>query len=295
MENLLSEISIALGNGEVQRLVKNGTVNYSGVKLNYADFPVINRAFAPMVRTLCFDISELALVTFFQALEAAKPIRLLPIVVSGQMHHGSIFYDPTRGALRIEDLPGKCVGVRSYTQTTGMWVRGILSEQFGLDLSKITWLSWEDAHVAEYEPPANVIINPGIREIEMLETGAVCSVITTAEKAKDAGLLSLIPDVNGATQSWYKKHKTVPINHMVAVKDKFAEENPLAVRNLYDMFCTAVDLTAYLRKNEFSSIGYGAERIWNSGALQLAMDYCLEQKLIAHTFSKEEIFTDIIG
>ena len=100
--NKKAEISIAIGDSEVQRFVKGSTVSCCGLKLKYADFPVINRAFAPMVRTLCFDISELALVTFFQALERAKPIRLLPIVVSGKMHHSSLLYDPSRGKICLE-------------------------------------------------------------------------------------------------------------------------------------------------------------------------------------------------
>lgn len=294
MANPVTEISIAIGDRAPELLIKEGKVHCPRIKLHYADYPVISRAFAPMVRELAFDISELALVTFLQALEAGKPLRLLPIVISGQMHHGSIFYDPAQGELTPEALVGKRVGMRAYTQTTGMWVRGILSEQYGVPLDEVTWVSWEGAHVAEYNPPANVVIRAGMKELEMLKTGDVCAILATAKNVKGANLSPLIPDAKAASAQWYEKHKTIPINHMVVVTEDFMEKNPLAVKDVYDMLCQATDMTAHLREGKITSIGYGADRIWDSGAIQLAMEYSIEQKLISRTFTREEIFAPVV-
>ena len=46
---------------------------------------------------------------------------------------------------------------RGYTVTTGLWARGVLQEEHGVDLSTITWVLSGDEHVAEYVPPSNVV------------------------------------------------------------------------------------------------------------------------------------------
>jgi 4,5-dihydroxyphthalate decarboxylase len=78
-------------------------------------------------------------------------------------HHGAIVRSAARGGLRPEDLAGNKVGAsRGYTVTTGVWARGILQDEYGLDLSQVTWVRSGDEHVAEYRPPANVVaIEPG--------------------------------------------------------------------------------------------------------------------------------------
>src|SRR5207247_8818674 len=53
---------------------------------------------------------------------------------------------PTR---RSSDL----VGVRAYTQTTGTWVRGFLADDYGVDVNRIRWVTFEDPHLAEYKDP----------------------------------------------------------------------------------------------------------------------------------------------
>ena len=295
MAEQITEISIALGDRSQELLIKQGKVDCPRVRLHYGDYPVISRAFAPMVRSLAFDISELALVTFLQALEAGKPLRLLPVVISGNMHHGSIFYDPAQGVVRPEDLPGKRVGMRAYTQTTGMWARGVLDEQFGVPLDQVTWVSWEGAHVAEYQPPANVQIIPGRKEIEMLRSGDVCAILASAKNVRGEGLKTVVADVDGAVQAWYAQHRTVPINHMVVVTESFLEKHPDAVQDVYDMLRQATDMTAGEREGKLSAVGYGADRIWDGGAIQLAMEYSIRQHLISRTFTKDQIFAGVTG
>jgi len=294
MVDQVTEISIALGDRPAERLLKENKVTCPRVHLNYADYPVISRAFAPMCRKLAFDISELALVTFLQALEAGKPLRLLPVVISGNMHHGSIFYDPAKGVLTPKDLKGRRVGMRAYTQTTGMWARGVLKEQYGVPLDEVTWVSWEGAHVAEYQCPPNVEIKEGVKELDMLRSGDVCAILASAANVKDKGLKPLIPDADAAAAEWYAKHKTVMINHMVVVTEEFMRKAPSAVQDVYDMLRQATDMTSSERANgKLSAIGYGADRIWDGGAIQLAMQYAIEQKLLSRTFNKNEVFAEV--
>ena len=296
MVDQVREISIALGDYSVARLLKENEVTCPRVKLNFADYPVINRAFAPMVRTLAFDVSELALVTFLQALDAGKPLRLLPVVVVGRLHHGSILYNPEKGPLTPADLKGRRVGMRAYSQTTGMWVRSILQHQYGVPMDEVTWVGTEGANVAEYKGPPNVEIREGAKEMDMLSAGEVCAVLGGAKKAKDRGFKLLIPDAEAAAAEWYAKHKTVMINHMVAVTEEFMRKDPSAVRDVYHMLCQATDMTASEREGgKLSAVGYGPDRIWDGGAIQLAMQYSIEQKLISRTFDRKEIFAEVAG
>lgn len=295
MTDHVKEISIALGDRPAERLLKENKITCPRVKLNYADYPVISRAFAPMVRTLAFDISELALVTFLQALEAGKPLRLIPIVISSGMHHGSIYYDPEKGAVKPGDLKGKRVGMRAYTQTTGMWARGVLSEQYGLPLDEVTWVTREEAHVAEYTPPANVEMQEGDNEFDMLRRGDTCAVFATAAHVKGKGLAPLIADAEAAAAEWYAKHKVVMLNHMMVVTEDFQEKYPFAVQDVYDMLCKATDEITSQNPGKFPMSSYGADRIWDEGAIQLAMEYGIQQKLLSRVFTKEEIFANVVG
>jgi len=295
MTDSVREISIALGNTVSERLLKEQKITRPGIRLNFADYPVIIKAFAPMVREQAFDIGELSLVTFLQALDAGKPLRLLPIVVNGFMHHSSICYDPRHGKLTPESLVGKRVCVRSYTQTMGMWVRGILMEQFGVSSDTVEWICSQEPHVKEYQCPPNVKIKSDLGDLEqLLISGEAAAGIIAAMNVKNENFKPLLPDPEVAAKAWHEKHNTVMINHVVAVTESFLEKDPAAVQAVYDMLREATDATREIRKKDgLSAVGYGADRIWNGGAVQLGMRYSMEQKLITRTFEKNEIFAPV--
>lgn len=288
------EVSIVLANTPVARPLKEGEIRDPAVNLNFTEFDPIAKAFAPMLRELAFDVCDMAIVAFFQALAAGKPMHLLPVVTVGRMHHGSIFYDPSYGELRPEDLKGRKIGVRAYSQTTGMWVRGFLQEQYGVSSREIIWLTTEQSHVLEYENPDNVKILENASLTEMLKKNEVSAVIMGRPQSKGLNLKPLIADPEAAGEAWFAKHHVVPINHMVAVTDELAEENPEAVRVIYQMLSQGVE-RFWKQKTDAarSAICCGMDNIWNSGSLQLAMQYSLEQGLIPRIFEKEELFVNI--
>src|SRR5579862_335862 len=135
--------------------LKKSDVRSPLVNFNFADVKVANTMFKSVVRDAKFDLSELAIVTYLQAKVYGKPYVLLPAVIVTRGQHHTIAYNPERGHLTPADLPGKRVGVRAYTQTTGAWLRGILADDYGVDLSRVKWITFEDPHLAEYvDPPA---------------------------------------------------------------------------------------------------------------------------------------------
>ena len=174
-----------------------------------------------MAREQKFDVSEMAIVTYLQAKAYGKPLVLLPATMMGRFQHGTLLYNSERGTLRPDDLPGRRVGVRSFSQTTGVWIRGILWKDYGLDLGTVKWVTFEDAHVAEYRDPPGVERAAAGKDItKMLLDGELDAAIFGGAMPTDPQLKSVIPDPEAAAKEWYKKNGTVPVNHMVVVRGK---------------------------------------------------------------------------
>jgi 4,5-dihydroxyphthalate decarboxylase len=280
------EVSIVIDTYPHTRAIKEGGLSSPSVKLNFTEYKPISKAFDVMLQDQPYDVCEMALGTFLQALDAGKPIKLLPIVMGGEFHHGSLWYNPALGPLSPSDLKGKRVGVRAYTQTTGLWVRGVLQEQFGVPSSEVIWVTTEAPHVAEYKCPSNVELMEGADLAEMVRSGELAAVIMGSKQGGPQGLEKLIPDVDGAIAQWYEKHHAVPINHMVVVSEKMAPE---AVQEVYSLLCKGLEL-AYPpagRKEPFA-LRCGIEGVWS--AVELSMRYSFEQGLTSRIFDISEVF-----
>jgi len=116
----------------------------------YDSEAAFNRAFKRAVRDLEFDISELALVTFFQAKAYGKPLTLIPAVVgAGRFQHHCLVYDSERPRVTVAQLAGKRIGIRALAQTTVTWVRGVLAEDYGVPLDEIKWVTFEEARTMD--------------------------------------------------------------------------------------------------------------------------------------------------
>ena len=120
----------------------NGTVTSPKLKLEFDEVEPIHNAFAPMAQKQVYDLSEMAVFTYLQAYTYGKPIILMPIVMASRHQHGCIIFNTEfHKSLTPADLPGKRIGVRSYTQTTGAWVRNILMREHGLKLDAVEWIT----------------------------------------------------------------------------------------------------------------------------------------------------------
>src|ERR1041385_1077366 len=155
MSNPIS-LPALLGEYPVTRALRRGELTSSVVDLRFAEVKSAASAFKRVVRDLEFEVAELAVVTFLLAKAHAKPLVLVPAVVLGRFQHPYLVYNRERGPLEPSDLTGRRVGIRSYSVTTATWIRGILAEDWGVDLDGITWVTFEEPHVAEFRDPPNV-------------------------------------------------------------------------------------------------------------------------------------------
>ena len=270
--------------------LKRGQVESSRIDFTFSDIKPANRFFKPMVRELKFDVSEMAIATFVQAKAYGKPLVLIPATVMGRFQHGAILCNAAR-PLAPAELTGKRVGVRAYSQTTAVWVRGILENDYGVDLGKVRWVTFEDGHVAEYREPAGVERASGDKNLlKMLRDGELDAAIYGADLPKDPALTSLIPDPDNAARTWYARHKVVPINHMVVVTEKLARSDPQAVAEIYRLLRRAKAAAGLPQPGEIDFLPFGLNAC--RGALQTIINYALQQRLIPRKLKVEELFDD---
>jgi 4,5-dihydroxyphthalate decarboxylase len=271
--------------------LKEGKLGSDILEFDFADVKVSNTAFKPLVRDAKFDLAEVAIATFLQAYVYGKPYVLIPATVVGRGQLHTIAYNPERGALKPSDLNGKTLGVRAYTQTTGVWVRGILGEDYGVDLNSLKWVTFEEGHVAEYDDPPNVRrAAEGKQLVQMLLDGELDAAIV-GDKFPDPRLKPLIPDAETANRRWSETHGGIPINHMLVIREGLAKARPDVVREVYRLFRKAKDAA-------FAQSGAPALDPWRFGieanrrSLEIVIDFALKQGLIPRRIEVDELFSD---
>src|SRR5262249_53546866 len=155
-------------------------------------------------------------------------------------------------------LAGKRIGVRAYSQTTAVWVRGILQNDYGVDLDRVHWVTFEDGHVAEYREPAGVERVGGDKNLlKMLREGELDAAIYGADLPNDPTLTSVIAEPEAAARKWFAQHKVVPINHMVVVKAELARSHPETVREVYRLLREAKAAAGLPKAGEIDFLPYG--------------------------------------
>jgi len=278
-----------LGDHPSTQALKSGQVTSDRVTLDFeTTYKPTNRGFKPMVREQRFDVSELAIVTYLMAREHHKPIVLLPAVVMGRFQHVYALYNADRGSMTPADLAGKRVGIRSFTTTTGAWIRGILANDYGVDLDAIEWVTFEDPHVAEYHD-TTARAPEGKTILQMLLDNEVDAVL--GETSNDPRLKSLWPDPEAEAMAWYRRRGIVPVNHFVVVTKALHDGDPDSVREVYRL------LHESRRRAPPSSSGldftpFGRDAIRPS--LELIIDYAAQQGLISRRFAVGEVFSDLV-
>lgn len=279
-----------LGNYPNTKPLKSGATRSDLVDFDFVDVKVANSMFKNVVRGAEYDVSELAIVTYLQAKAYGKPYVLVPAVLVSRGQHHTIAYNPERGALKPSDLNGKKVGVRAYTVTTGTWVRGILASDYGVDINKVEWITFEDPHVAEYHDPAIVKRAAAGKDLTpMLLDGEVAAGIV-GDKLPDPRLKHLIPDPEAAAQKWAERHGGVPINHMLVVRQELSRSRPDVVQDVFRQLHESKLAAGLPDGGALDPYRFGVEAC--RPILEIIIDFCHRQELIPRRMSVDELFDD---
>jgi len=275
----------------VTKALRDGRVKSDLVTLDFCGPTPAHNGFKAMVREGAFDAGELAIVTYLQAKAYGKPYVLLPAPVSGRFQHHCAGFNIDFGHLDPKDIEGKQVGVRTYAQTTGLWIRGILRHEYGVDLDKVTWMTLGDGHLAEYADPANCVRLPKGSSIpDMMMKGELAAALLGEDMPKDERVRTLVPDAHNAAKAWFAREGVVPINHMFVVHQDLSKNRPDIVRDIFRMLKEGRALAEGVPA-VFPSIGLEANR----KGLQLAIDWALDQKIIPRRLTVDELFDDVTG
>ena len=288
--------------------IKSGALQSEHLRFAFADVQPMNRAFAPMAMDQIYDVSEMAIVTFLQALAFGKPLVLMPIVMLNRFHHASIVVRSDSPLRDPKELEGKRVGVRAYTTTTGTWTRGILHSEYGVDLERITNVTQEGGHVRDYvDPPTCERISKETPLAALLLDGRIDAWIGGRDVPRTPDYRPVIADAETAASAWFERRGTLPINHMLVLKRDVYEGNPWIADEIFALMSRAkADYLERLGtggatgpeevfKERLVRAGgdplpFGVERL--RGSLELIVDFAYEQHLIPERIPVDRLFDD---
>jgi 4,5-dihydroxyphthalate decarboxylase len=300
-------LTIAIGNYGLTKPLKEGSVQSDRLKLQYIQVDPIVAAMRRMVRSLEFDICEMAFTTYLCAKAYGKPFTAIPVFLTRSFPHWAIFYNVNSGIESPKDLERRTVGVnRGYTVTTGLWARGILQTEYGVDLNRITWAATDDEHVAEYQAPPNVSYSYRGKPIaELLLSGEIAAAVGDV-RVDSPEIMPLIADARNAGFAYFRKTRIYPINHGVVIQNSILEAEPWIAEELFKLFNAAkqtylalldtgkgvspADETAMALRDVVGRDPFPFGVNSNRKALDAIIQFAVQQHVIPSRFSPEELF-----
>ncbi|WP_246107348.1 ABC transporter substrate-binding protein [Puniceibacterium confluentis] len=306
--------------------LKTGEVTIPGVDLDFVEVEPQIAAFRRMIRDTEFDICELASTTYFIARSLGKPFKALPVFFNRRFHHSSILVRPGSGIETPKDIEGKRFGVRAYSVTTGVWTRGVLQNEYGVDPDKVTWYYDDEDHVQELQLPDNVIKVPDGKSLVSMMAGGELDIAmdgnagigrqgkpkagwNDTSKPSTDSYHELIPDAFEREKEWFNRTGIYPCHPTLVIKDEVAARDPELAGKLFRGLQEAKDLyLARLRSGEATGkkdkellklteivgpdpLPYGLEE--NRPAIEALMKYAVQQKLISGPIPMEDLFFDL--
>ena len=301
---------------------KNGSIAAEGIRTDFIEVTPIIAAFRRMVRDLEFDVCEMASATYMIAREAGLPVSALPVFTYRRFHHSGFVCRPGAGIRAPRDLEGKRVGVRAWSVTTGIWTRGILQNEHGVDLSKITWVVDDEEHVQPLQLPPNVVKAPEGRSLaDLMAAGDLHAAFTDNAGLGRAGppkagwsgtklpasYVDLFADSARLEAEWFRKTGIYPVHSLVVIKNALLEQHPWLAQSLFDALLRSKD--TYLRQLKAGEsvsdrddhyrkmaalvgdpLPYGIGN--NRPAIEALIANCRQQGLLTKPALVEELFLD---
>jgi 4,5-dihydroxyphthalate decarboxylase len=265
--------------------LKSGALRSDRLDFEFTEIVPVWDGFKGMIRDDRYDVSEMAIVTYLLAKAHGKPLALLPAAMIGRFQHPYAIYNATKGPMTPADLNGRRVGIRSFTTTTGAWIRGILANDYGVDLDSIEWVTFEEPHVAEYKDitqraPEGKMIVP------MLLDGELDAVL--GESSGDPRIKSLFGDPQAEARRWYARHKVVPINHLVVMRARDVAADPDSAREVYRLLREGKRLAGPASTPD--PVPFGVEA--NRPSLAMIAEYAFQQRLLPRRISVDDMFAE---
>jgi 4,5-dihydroxyphthalate decarboxylase len=243
----------------------------------------ISRAFRRAIRDDEFDVTEMALVTLAMALDAGYSWVGLPVVVMRSFPHGALRV-PERSEIRTpHELAGRKIGVRAYSQTTGVWIRGILQQDYGLNADRMLWVTTEDAHVPGFQDPSYVQPAPSGTTLQTLFAAGEIAAAIGDGNTSFSGSRSVIPEPEKASADWYRRTGVYPVNHVIAFRRELLDREPRVADELMRLFQDSRDV-----RDPSDDVPYG--RAVHEKAINLGLEFAFAQGLTRRLYRYDDVF-----
>jgi 4,5-dihydroxyphthalate decarboxylase len=247
------KLDLAIGDYPHTAALLCGAVGIEGVEPNFIRIVPQIAAYRRMVRQVEFDVCDIAPTTYLIARAFGAPFTALPVFLMRRFHHGGLLVRPDAGISHPRDLEGRKVGVRAYSVTTGVWTRGILMDEYGLDSGKVAWVVDDEEHVTQLRLPANVVHTAEGRSLaDMMADGELAAGFEANAgigrsgsptgggwQVREANYPPLFPNAEKLEAAWYRKTGIYPMHGTVVVKDRILKQHPWVARSLFAAFSTA--------------------------------------------------------
>lgn len=283
------DLRVTFRPGPHVQAILDGQVASKSLNLHFIPVEPISRAFRRAIRDHEFDVTEMALVTLAMAVDAGYPWIGLPVVVSRGFHHASLRTPDTSAIRSPLDLAAQKVGVRAYSQTTGVWIRGILAQEYGVLAHQIRWLTIEDAHVPGFSDPSYVDrAQIGLTLQSLLSSGEIAAAIGDGSSSFSE-TRSVIPDPEKAATEWHRKTGVYPVNHVIAFRKELLEREPDVGQELQRIFQLSRDLwlaKPFSRPIDDLPVGRDA----HEQSIIVGLEFAREQGLTRRLFRYQDLF-----
>jgi 4,5-dihydroxyphthalate decarboxylase len=285
--------------------LKEGGLSPDGVKFDHVEVEPIRNAFRMQCRNQEFDVSEMAIVTYLLARDYGLPFIGLPVFCVRNFWHGAYSYNVNSGIKGPKDVEGKTGAVRAYTQTSGVWARGVLQDDYGVDLSKINWILADEEHVQDFHKnqPSNIRYEIGKDLGKAIAAGEIDFAMGVGGgrgSEPNPDIKPLIPDARAAGEDWHKRTGLYPIDHMIVMKQEVVDQHPWLADALFETFKEAKRQWQAEGPNEpdrntlaGSSLPgdrfpYGIEQ--NALTINKVVELSKQQNIIRRSLSIDELF-----
>jgi 4,5-dihydroxyphthalate decarboxylase len=312
-------LTLACGDYEIVRPLKEGLVRADGIDLEFHTDMDSHTRHRRMIRERAFDVCELSLSSYLMAKDRDQALAAIPVFLHRRFRHGFVFVNVDKGIRHAADLIGRRVGTNSFQATANVWMRGILEHEHQLPHKKVRWLVEQDEAVA-FTPASNLDwarTPPGRTLASLLTVGELDAVMHTDVIAPirehDLQVKRLFPNYKDLEIDYYRRTGIFPIMHTTAIKREIVDRHPWVAVSLQRAFEEAkerayerlqnpriVPLAWYQSALEEQQVLLGKDP-WAYGLnqsnrhnLQALISYSHEQGLIGNRFTVDELFVDTV-
>jgi 4,5-dihydroxyphthalate decarboxylase len=244
-------LSIACWNYDRTRALLEDRISIDGIDLTYLNLPV-EETFFRMLRHHEFDVAEMSLSSYVMSLFAEEPPFIaIPLFPSRFFRHSCIYINRDSGIREAKDLVGKRVGTPEYQMTAGVWIRGILNDEYHVPVTGVRYF-----HGGEEEPgrPEKLALSlPREIHIEaippdktlsaMLDTGDIDALYTARMPSTfmhgSGTVRRLFEDYQSVEREYYIRTKIFPIMHTVVIRRNVYDKYPWVAQSLCKAFARA--------------------------------------------------------